>query len=447
MKKMGVSEKMIKVIKSTLHNTTAILNVEGEQREIMIAEGTGQGTTLGPILCNFFLLPLLLHWQRLWSSRATKLREVNGHTTDSFLHNFADDMAIITRSRSEAKATATQLHNYLQDFLVDIHVATPEQTKSKSVCLFIPANKHEIEESFNEPLMINEQKRYCINFVDQAKYLGHIISKNLLDDSHIQSRMAKASQVFGALRHQLFGKKEVWKNVKQKVLETMIIPTLLDGIECCAVSTKMMSDMETIYMRWVRNCMRITPYTQRKFKLTSISLLEKLGMRPLHYYLDMKILAYAGHIERMPNYRLPKIAKNCSLQGPRKRGRPPTSSLKNIRDGLKRKEIDTSNWKTLAYDKKKWAKMIRRNRNKNANAKTKKTKILPIWATTPTMIIGQHVEKQFGSKWHVGQIKNVDIDEHTNETIWLVMYDDGDAEDCNITELAKILCLDMHTVL
>jgi hypothetical protein len=208
-----------------------------------------------------------------------------------------------------------------------------------------------------------------------------------------------------------------------------------------------MSDMESIYMRWLRNCMRITPYTQRKHKVTSNTILDKIGMKPLHYYLDLKILAYAGHVARMPETRLPKIAKYSILKGPRKRGRPPTTSFKNIHDGLKRKEMDTIKWKNLAGDKTKWANMIRQNLNNNAKAKPKKKKILPDWATTPTMIIGKFVEKRFGTKWHVGQIKDIDIDEHTNETIWVVNYDDGDAEDCNITELDKILCLDMHTVL
>jgi hypothetical protein len=64
MRTMGISEKMIRVVQSTLKNTTAILHVEGEQRQVNIQEGTGQGTTLGPILCNLFLLPLLIQWTR-----------------------------------------------------------------------------------------------------------------------------------------------------------------------------------------------------------------------------------------------------------------------------------------------------------------------------------------------------------------------------------------------
>jgi hypothetical protein len=32
------------------------------------------------------------------------------------------------------------------------------------------------------------------------------------------------------------------------------------------------------------------------------------------------------------------------------------------------------------------------------------------------------------------------LDIETNETIWCVRHDDGEAEDCDASELAKILC-------
>ena len=62
------------------------------------------------------------------------------------------------------------------------------------------------------------------------------------------------------------------------------------------------------------------------------------------------------------------------------------------------------------------------------------------------MIIGMFVEKQFGSKWYVGEIVDTDIDVHTNCTIWKVNYDDGDTEDCSIPEIRNILCTDMQAL-
>ena len=284
MGKMGVSEKMIRVVKSTLLNTTAVLHVEGEQREIDIREGTGQGTTLGPILCNLFLLPILLQWDKQWQKHATTLHTSDGKTAHSLLHSFADDTAVIVKDRNTATLIVTTIHAYLQDFLVNIHVATTDSEESKSVVIFVPANKQKKEEMNCASIMLADGKGSRINFVPKATYLGHVIHQDLTDDHHLRTRMGKASQVFGALRQNLFGNKNVWRKIKVRVLLTMILPTMLDGAENSIISPIIMREMETLYHRLVRSCLHITPYTQRKYKVTSEMLLRRLNVQLLHHY-------------------------------------------------------------------------------------------------------------------------------------------------------------------
>ena len=451
MKKMGVNDKMIRVVKSTLKDTTAILHVEGEQRRVDVKEGTGQGTTLGPVLCNLLFLPLLLHWEELWCDKATLLISKNASgdsmfTGSSLLHNFADDMAIIVKTRQEAEEISTDLYAYLQDFMIDLHVATPTIAQSKSVVLFVPANNGDTEIQQCEPLNVDIAAGKTICFVNTARYLGHIISSDLSDNTHISARMAKASQVFGALKPHLFNKKEVWKCVKAKVMETMVLPTLLDGIECCTVTKKSMNDMESMYLRFVRSALRITPYTQRKLRLSSEALLRKLGVKPLHYYLDLKVLGYAGHVERMSPNRLTKIIRNSSLCGARQVGRPFKTVDNNIVECLRRKKIGVSKWKEIAQDKQKWAKIIRRHVNWNAKVYQPRKWSLPFWATNPCSILGYYVEKKFGRTWHMGEIVNYDFDVDTNEIIWGVLFHDGDSADFNVPQLQRIICLDMPTM-
>ena len=87
--------------------TTATLHVEGVQKEVTIQEGTGQGTTLGPILCNFFFLPLLKQWNEMWENKATKMRQLHKRkVVTSLLHNFADDVAIILSNRHDTEEVA-----------------------------------------------------------------------------------------------------------------------------------------------------------------------------------------------------------------------------------------------------------------------------------------------------------------------------------------------------
>ena len=446
MEKMGVAKKMIRVVQSTLNKTTATLQVEGITKEININEGTGQGTTLGPVLCNFFFLPLLKQWSKMWQSKATMMNQSNGRkVASSLLHSFADDVAIILSTRKDTEEVAKQLYDYLQNFLIDIHVATTTEKKSKSIVIFIPANKNIKEERSENAITVSTDDELTINFVRTATYLGQVISYDLSDDSHSKARMAKASQVFGALGQHVFRNKDVWKSVKAKIMTTMILPVLLDGAECCVISTKTMADMETLYHRLVRSCLHITPYTQRKYKLSSECLLQRLGVHPLHYYLDLKVLAFAGHVERMADFRLPKATKYGNLKDTRKRGRPIKTLQDCLKNSLKRKNIKFDDWTILSKNKKLWGKVIRKNPitgNARVKPKIQRAMFPEYWKISPSSILGQHVEMRFGAKWFVGTIMETNIDEQTNEQIWRVLYDDGDEADYSAQQLIKIFCPD-----
>jgi hypothetical protein len=439
MSKMGVCPHMINAVRSTLENTTAVLHVEGEQRTVLVHEGTGQGTTLGPTLCNFFMLPLLLHWQLTWTDRATVLHHDMDKTTVSHLHNFADDMAIISATREDAERTASQLYEFLQGFLVDLHVATQHNPHSKSVVIHIPARPPQHDAPLPPPLIVDNFNHKSIAFVSQAKYLGHIISSSLSDDAHIKARMAKASQVFGALRPLLLGKKEVWKTVKARVLETMIIPTMLDGFECCATTKRNISDMETLYHRFVRSCLHVTPHSQRIHRWTSEQLLQRLRVFPLHYYMDLKTLSYAGHVSRMPCYRLPRIVRDSTLWGTRRVGRPTRTVVNNIDEALKRKRIPSDTWHQSAAHRGDWATLIRQHHLRSAKAFPPKHRRDPAWVLRPASIVGAYVEELFRRQWFVGRIIRAEFDPDDNSPFWTVRFDGGDDFVYNAAQLQDIL--------
>jgi hypothetical protein len=69
MRVSGVPEKMIRVVMSTLKNSECEMRVSGVQKMVKMKEGSGQGTTMGPILCNFFFLPLLQEFEKRMGAR------------------------------------------------------------------------------------------------------------------------------------------------------------------------------------------------------------------------------------------------------------------------------------------------------------------------------------------------------------------------------------------
>jgi sorting nexin-29 len=62
MEVVGIDAKLIRVVQATMEATRGQLNVDGMTREVNIQDGTCQGSKMGPILCNLFLLPILEQW-------------------------------------------------------------------------------------------------------------------------------------------------------------------------------------------------------------------------------------------------------------------------------------------------------------------------------------------------------------------------------------------------
>jgi hypothetical protein len=283
------------------------------------------------------------------------------------------------------------------------------------------------------------QNRYSgwVTFSQSARYLGAIISSDLLDDQEIRGRIQKATAVFGSMRKNLMASKDVWNEIKRRVLLGMILPTLLDGAEHWIVSSIMLAELTSAYNGMIRSCLRMTTHTQRKHSITTEDMLSKLGMRPLVYYLDWKILGYAGHVARMDKGRLPSIMLDAQMQGPRLIGAPPKTHHRQRRECLQRKKIQVDSWRDTALDRNNWRKLIKAN-----TEVLRPRKIKPTWHLRPSELLRCAVEVQFEGKFYVGRVVDFDVDVDTNETIWRVVYDDGDSADYNSHEISRIVCMD-----
>jgi hypothetical protein len=442
MLKMGVCHKMISVVKSTLDGATCYLHVEQEVREVKMKNGSGQGTSLGPVLFQFFFLPLISHWTSKWDHLSTVT--LHSKNAPSTLHEetrtlgeiFADDLAALMKSLRDAEECADDLVNFLADFKCRVHVGTQDNPKSKSVVLFMPWNDEERQRHEGKALTLSGGK--TIPCVESAVHLGHTITSSLSDAPHLRLRASKAAQAFGALGKNLMRSNHVWRKVKTIVFESMILPTLLDGVECCVLTQQALDELTTVYHRMVRASMHISPHTQRKWTLTSEVLLDRIGLKPLHHYVDLKILGYTGHVERMGPERRPKRIRDGALPGPKLSGGQYKTHQQTVEECANRKGL--TEWKKLAVRKSEWRKSIRTSVLLRARTSVKpQQKFVGRWAEAPDSIIGRRIEKKFGAKWHGGKVTSTEVDIDTNENLWHVKHDDGDSEDFGSREIGVAL--------
>jgi hypothetical protein len=325
----------------------------------------------------------------------------------------------------------------MKTFKSRVHVATEENTMSKSIVVHYPANEEDILTT--NKLWVNEDKTEWINFENGSPYLGSRIQASLKDDEEIRGRIKKASQMFGRLRKHLLGSKDTWKEVKRKVLIGMILPMLLDGAEHWVISANMLRELLSAYHIMIRGCARLSTFTTRKYRITTEEVLNMMGMEPLQYYIDWRILGYAGHVQRMPNSRLPKMMRDATIVGKGRIGAPPKSHKSQIRESLKRKGIPEEEWRRSAMNKEIWRTLIKGP----SILSTRSERVKESYETNPNELIGRHVEKKFGHKYHIGTIRSYDTDVDTNDIIWNVVFNDEDYEDYNVSEMKKILCDDV----
>jgi hypothetical protein len=349
---VGVSEKMIRVMQPTLLGATGKLHVDAELRDVLMPNGTGIGTVLGPVLCNLFLLPVLSMWIAKWNHHGKTLCTTAARV-ESFTHAFADDTCIIAQDRESATTLSTDFTDFLLDFSIAVHVGSANNTKPKTVVIFVPPrsnNKFEPATTTtwpeDDPSAVLElppaprdptRTARFMPILQSALYLGHRINDSLTSHQHMAGRMSKTTQLFGARRKNFLGSKNAWVKVKAEVFTSMILPTLLDGVGCCVLTRLSMDELTTTCHRMVRSALGISPRAQRVRRWTSEMMLRRLGLQPLHYYVDLKVLGFAGHMQRMPTHRLPQLLRESTLPGKRKRGGQHKTHATFLRQSLQRK--------------------------------------------------------------------------------------------------------------
>ena len=285
----------------------------------------------GPVLCNLFLLPALSMWIAKWNHHRTTLYTMTARV-ESFTHVFADDTCIIAQDRESAIILSTDFTDFPLDFSIAVHMGSANNTKPKTVVIFVPPRSKDnkfgpVTTTWPEdPSAVLElppaprdptRTARFMPILQSALYLGHRINDSLTSHQHMADRMSKTTQLFGALRKNFLGSKNVWIKVKAEVFTSMILPTLLDGVECCVLTRLSMDENTTTCHRMVRSALGISPRVQRVRRWTSEMMLRRLGLQPLHYYVDLKVFGFAGHMQRMPACRLPQLLRDSTLPGKR----------------------------------------------------------------------------------------------------------------------------------
>ena len=113
--------------------------------------------------------------------------------------------------------------------------------------------------------------------------------------------------------------RHISNKLKGKLLGACVTPAMLYGLETLPVSEKHQHRLQVCENNWVRRIARVKRIDRRRMD----ELREEVGIQKcLMGRLVKSRLKWAGHVERMKEYRLPRMAYVHQKRGKRKRGRP-----------------------------------------------------------------------------------------------------------------------------
>ena len=374
LKKFGVPPKLVSLIESLHSRVQVKFTVNEITHEIQCIIGVKQGDVLGPILFTFLLAAVMITWRHLHNRPLclfhTKMDDVltgrrpgckSGEEFAVHDSEYADDTAVLFTSRECVEHYVPLMIVHFAKFGMEIHVGKPDK-ESKSEILFVaaPRSTYVDQQTYDGRDLSNLDlgDGVYMPVVARVKYLGSILTRDCTDNEDVTARIESASHAFGALRHCLFTSANISPAVKRVVYEGLILAILLYGAETWSLTEKLFRQLRVFHAACIRSMCRVNRIHTRAHRITTVSLLDRLGLLSVDAYVTKKQLRWAGHVIRMNKKRLPRKMMTSWVSSKRPRGAPNFTYGRGVYKALKKVDIPRKGWAVLAMDREAWRDTI-----------------------------------------------------------------------------------------
>lgn len=294
LEKRGYPKHLVEAIKS-LYEDTSIRLVVGNilTEDIPTNKGVRQGCSLSPTLFNIYMDDMFRTW---------KLNVDPGiYFKKTFLNSllYADDKVIIQDSEDKMQMAVYKLHQIAADYGFKVSI---EKTKTMAFKGKYPVRTKIVIEG-----KILEQ-------VKHFKYLGCYVSYEKEID--LDEKLNRFRSICGTIHRNL--KNKTRKETRVKFFNTVAIPVLMYGNEIRVMSEKDKSRIQAAEMKFMRSTLGFTILDKKR----NTDIRQELKVEPLLDTLRRNRQRWCEHLERMPNTRLPAIARDYRAVGRRDIGRP-----------------------------------------------------------------------------------------------------------------------------
>ena len=250
---------------------------------------------------------------------------------------YADDMALLSDNWSDLVSMLESLSSCCGKLGLTIHQTV------------LPPDRPDIQlPQTVQPI----QRGESIEVVSSFQYLGSIVQDNCGLDTEVDSRICKASAAFQSLSRILWYQRKIRTSTKVRILNSVILPTLLYGLENTVLLKHHVCRLESFVIRCLRIILGIS-IRQKKCHTTIRKIAKQQRFSTI---LAPCCLRFLGHVSQMPDHRLPKqllvsapVGGNCAVGGQKRRWNNVVNTdlnRYNLSGGWKEQVQDRESWRT-----------------------------------------------------------------------------------------------------
>lgn len=333
LEKTNINTELIKAVKSLYKQTQTKIKIGHTiTNGFTTTKGLKQGCCLSPTLFKVYLECALEKWKK-------KCRNMGLPLNDSTLYTlcFADDQILVAQDYEDINYMTRKLVEEYAEWGLEVNL-----DKTEYMCI---GGEH-------RDLIIENGQR--IKQCKEYKYLGIKISQNGTLDEAIRERNMQGRKAIGMLNSILWDK-NISKENKKRIYNTVVKSIITYSAEVWPIkekTAKMLTATEMDFWRRAAGRSRMERITNNRIR--EIMKVDRTIMDDI----KNKQLIWFGHVQRMPETRLPKQALQWKPGGRRKQGRPRRSWQGGINEELRERGLEEDLWN----DREEWRLGIGRRR-------------------------------------------------------------------------------------
>ena len=176
----------------------------------------------------------------------------------------------------------------------------------------ISTSKTEVLHLLRNPLQCSLQvDGLSLKQMEKFKYRRVAFTSDGRQDKKLHVRLGKASDVMRDLHHLVVLKRKLSKKAKLSVFKLIFVPILIYGHESWAMTERVPSQMQASETRILGKIKDVTMFD----KLGNSAIRKSLNIELLLFQIERSQLRCFGHVNRMPQERLPKQTLYAEVSG------------------------------------------------------------------------------------------------------------------------------------